>query len=161
MTTASDIWTGDWQSRIRDSLHSLGHASVIAFFRANPCLAAHKLARLLGPDIVAMQLQWMYFDEAKKLNAFRDAARDALCRALNDNMKRGWNVGVHADRCRAGACSDWVTLFEFRAFAPELTPVAQKVWDALKALPPPDGWLPTGPDDPVLSHAFDAAWPNG
>ena len=101
----------------------------------------------------------MYFEEAKRNNAVRCAAMDALCRTLHDKLKHGWKSGLHAKRMMAGAYSEWLAVLEFRTLAPELSSVGEAVWNELDNANPPAGWLPGDPNDRILVAAFDRAWP--
>ena len=159
MVTANDIWLGDWQAKILERVHLAGFDSVSALLKQNPNCAYFQVARILGPDVAAVQLGMMYFEEAKKKNAVRCAAKDALCRALHSNLKHGWNHGLHAKRMMAGAYSEWLAVLEFRALAPELSSVGEAVWNELNAANPPVGWLPMDVEDSILTAVFDKAWP--
>lgn len=159
MVTPDDIWLGDWHAKIRGRLHSQGCETVSDFAKLHPLLSHVKLARLLGPDIAAVQVAMMQFEEAKATDSLRKTAKDALCRSLLEHIKHGWKKSIHASRMTGRAYAEWLVMLEFRALAPELLPTGQAVWDALIASNPPIGWLPSGPDDPIITAAFDKAWP--
>ena len=42
-----------------------------------------------------------------------------------------------------------------------LEPITMDIARALRALPPPTGWFPAGPDDPIIEAVFDSKWPVG
>lgn len=153
------IWTSDWRSIIRARLRAHGAQSVLDFAQKHPLMPYVKLARLLGPGVVAAQLEMMEFEEAKVGGYVREAAKDALCRTIYRHIKRGWRVGRHSNRTTAAAYAEWVTLIEFSASCPELRQTARIVWAALEANEPPTGWLPSGFDDPLVVAAFDRGWP--
>jgi hypothetical protein len=84
---------------------------------------------------------------------------DGFSREVVENLKRGWGVGRHADFRTAGVYAGWMALLEFRADAPQLRPKGDAVWNSLKEIQPPRGWLPSGPNDPVIQAAFARGWP--
>ena len=69
-----------------------------------------------------------------------------LARCITGSVKRGWLNGRHFEFNAAGAIAFWVT--EIKRVQPELESSAWDVWRELKLLNPPQGWLPTGPNDP-------------
>jgi hypothetical protein len=155
MVPPSQIWTGDWRTIIRARLHPRGAETVSDFAKQYPALPYIKLARLLGTDVAAPQLQIMQFEEAKAEGSLREAAKDALCRTVHLHLKRGWKKGKHAEFNTAGVYADWLALVRFSAFCPERLPTPEAVWNGLKASEPPAGWIPSGPDDALIVAAFD------
>lgn len=141
-------------------MEAKGFATVSEFARHNIGASYVQLARSLGDHVAAAQLEMLHFDEARKLHVVREMAKEYLARSILSTIKHGWNKGLHFNRMQANAASDWITAFEFRAFMPELTERARAVWAALKENSPPDGWRPTGPDDPYITAAFDKVWPD-
>jgi hypothetical protein len=159
MITPEDIWLGDWHTKIRSRIHAQGFDTVTNFVQRHPCLPYHKLARLIGNDIAAVQLAVMQFEEAKDGGYIRNAAKDALCRTIHENLKRGWKQGIHSDFRTANAYSSWLAILEFRAFLPDLVPLGVAVWDALESSNPPTGWAPSDPSDQFIEQAFEKGWP--
>jgi hypothetical protein len=159
MVTVQDIWSGDWHAKIRGRVHAQGCETISDFAKRHPSLPYFKLARLLGNDVAAVQLAIVHFEEAKASGCLREVAMAAFCRALHQHLKRGWNKGMRVDFHTAGAYAEWRAMLESRAFAPELIPLGEAVWKALKDSVPPTGWLPSGPDDPIVTAAFAKAWP--
>jgi hypothetical protein len=151
------VWGGDWQARLRSSLHSLGCETVQDFLVRYPAEPYLKLVKRLGDHVAALQLVRMQFDEARQSGRVRDAAKDCLCRELVGNLKRGWGMGVRADFHMAGAYANWVT--ELERCQPDTRPLADAVWRVLNEMCPPWGWLPDSPDDPFLASAFARGWP--
>jgi hypothetical protein len=159
MYASESIWADDWASRIGQRVRDLGSPSVTDFLRANQDLPFFRVARLLGPDVAGVQVARLAFDEACETNTVRAAAMDAFCRVLYSNLKKGWNRGLHAERMMAGAYAEWLSILEFRTGNPGLRSLGQSVWNSLEACSPQEGWLPSGPTDPVVVRAFDLGWP--
>jgi hypothetical protein len=157
MDTKDRIWVGDWRTKVRSRVHSVGSETIGEYLARYPAEPYHKVARRLGEDIAAMQLVFMQFEEAQESAAIREAARDCLARELADKLKRGWGHKVHLDFNRANAFSSW--LVHVKEFAPQYEKNCHAVWDALAKLPPGDTWVPTGPADSTLASAFEAGWP--
>lgn len=155
MMTLGQMWGGDWRARIRGRIHALGCETMSDFFNRHPAEPYHKMARRLGADVAAAQLMWMQFEEISGADEFRLAAMDGLTRVIRNHLKRGWGVGRHVVFNTSHAYAVWLSLLRLYAGASR----AEAVWDALEALDPPPGWLPDGPEDPIIQAAFDKAWP--
>jgi hypothetical protein len=159
MSKPDQTWIGDWRERIRERVRSLGSVSVAEFLEHYPAEPYYKVARRLGNDVSAAQISRMQFEEAANRDEVRHRAMDGFTREIVENLKRGWGVGKHVEFRTAGVHAAWMALLEFRADAPHLRPKGAAVWDSLKALQPPRGWLPSGPDDPLIEAAFAQGWP--
>lgn len=159
MSNVDQIWDGDWRARIRGRVHSVGCETVGDFLKRHPSEPYFKVARRLGDDVAAVQLSQIQFEEIADASELRRAAMDGFSREIAEHLKRGWGVGRHVDFNTAGAYTGWIALLQFRAEAPHLVPRGDAVWNELKALNPPQGWLPSGPDDPIIQAAFAKAWP--
>jgi hypothetical protein len=152
------VWGGDWPAKLHSRLHSLGFKTIQDFLARFPSEPYLKLVKRLGENVAAMQLIWMQFQEAQQDASFREAAKDCLAREITGQLRRGWGKGVRVDFHTAGAYANWVT--ELTRFQPDVRPNADAVWRALNELRPPEGWLPVGPDDPVIVAAFAKGWPD-
>jgi hypothetical protein len=159
MSNSHQTWIGDWRARIRERIHSRGSESVRGFLEHHPAEPYFKVARRLGDDVAAIQLARMQFEEAVDRDEVRQVAMDGFSREIVENLKRGWGVGRHADFRTAGVYAGWMALLEFRADAPHLRPMGDAVWNSLKEIQPPQGWLPSGPNDPIIQAAFAKGWP--
>lgn len=159
-TTPVGTWEPGWQARLLDSVRAEGAHAVTDFLARFPGEPAIQVAKRLPGNVAAVQLELLQFEEAERAGRLRDAAKDAFCRLIRDNLKRGWGRGRHAEFNTASTYADWLSLLEFRALHPELRPVGDAVWQALLQLAPPDGWLPSGSEDPLIVAAFNAGWPS-
>jgi hypothetical protein len=131
MSHSDQTWIGDWRQRIRERIHSLGTERVTDFLERHPAEPYFKVARRLGNDVAAVQLARMQFEEASDRDEVRQVAMDGFSREVVENLKRGWGVGPKGDA----------------------------VWNSLKEIQPPRGWLPSGPNDPLIQAAFARGWP--
>jgi len=151
------MWNGDWRAKVRSRLHEIGCETVHDFLARYPGEPYRKLVSRLGGDVAALQLTMMQLEESGEQGGLRDTAKDRLARLVNGHLKKGWAQGQHADFNTAGVYADWVT--ELERFQPYARQFADAVWQALLSIPPPAGWKPSGADDPILTDAFDRAWP--
>jgi hypothetical protein len=150
------IWGGNWRVKLTSRLRALGCTSVteaLASFPAEPYI---QVAQSLGDDVAALQLEWIQFEEAKRVGRVRQVAMDSLVRDLNRYLPDGWR-GAKGDFDTASVFGTWATRLEQNM--PELEPRARAVWKALKALHPPLSWSPAGPGDPFIVEAFSQGWP--
>jgi hypothetical protein len=144
MTASGDDWVG----RVRQRLRERGFTDAVAFGDAHPTAPFRELARLLGDDVLAVHVEWVMKEDARLRSAseFDRVARSGLVRFLHEDVPSGWgSTGPHPK----WVLPDWLGMMG-NAFGLE----ASQAWFRLKALPPPPGWLPTGPDDPILLQAF-------
>lgn len=162
MCSVNQIWGDDWRVKIRGRVRSLGCETIGDFLSRYPSEHYYKVARRLGSDVAAVQLAQMQFEEVADPSEFRQAAMDGIAREIVGHLKRGWGIGKHADFNTAGAYTGWMALLQFRANAPDQLPRGDAVWSEIRAIKPPQGWLPSGPDDPIIKAAFARAWsPDG
>ncbi len=147
-------WSGDWHSRILERVRQRGFDTVTAYANDRVGVSLDVLADELGPeDIAGAQLQCLLLEEATRSNTVPRLLRDLFVRELRDRLPQGWNYPLD-DRSRyevAAALAHWGTelkdhLDDERTFA-----AGQDLLDAELPL----GWLPDGPDDPVIVGFVD------
>ncbi len=159
-------WSGNWRDRIRQRLRDAGFATIHQYLREFPGATYLELSDRLGctikgggKDIAATQLQRIQFEEISSTCELRDAAMDALVRLLRQHLKKGWNLGGHAEFNRAGAKVDWVSLVATGTTLPNAATHADAVWNRLISLEPDSYWRPESTQDPLIQDAFNHAWP--
>lgn len=154
-------WSGDWHARIYDRAKAKGYASVTAFADARPRLSLLALAEELGPDDVnGAQLLAILRDEAEKGGFVDRFARSLLVHEIYEAIPKGWRV-----------TPDDGFDFEFNATGPLVTLItelpksheamARNLLRIMMAAELPAGWLPEGPDDPMLVALFERAKAEG
>jgi hypothetical protein len=142
-------WQGDWYQRVIDRIRERGYRSATEFVEAHPTATFVELADVLGKDDVApVQLEDAMRDEAgDDPVALEKFARSLLARNIFDVMPSGW-----AEEERYLVIGSWASYLGER-----YNVATHRAFDALCALAP-EGWRPTGPDDPLLLEAFKR-WP--
>jgi len=111
------------------------------------------LADELGKDdVAASQLEKILIDEAEDSGTIARCAKSLLVRELHEELPEGWRTEW-----------DEATWFQvskaYGAWAAALgeryEQSYRRVWDVfIDTMPIPAGWLPAGPDDPILVEAF-------
>jgi hypothetical protein len=157
MDTSNKVWAGDWRKRVFSRIRATGYETITDFLAKSPADSYFDLAERLGEDVAALQLQWMQFGEANDERSIRFAAMDSFVREITYHLPKGWKQDAKSDFDTAGVYADWIGRIQEKQG--ELRPKAQAVWDALKKASPPIGWLPKGPDDPLIVSAFQQGWP--
>jgi hypothetical protein len=128
----------------------------------------------------------MQVQEIRSERDFRRIAMDSLAREISGNLPDGWQccsppppvegqtlwkhlAGLggrtltdeeahqRIEYQMSGVYAYWVVLLQ--KYDPKVDARAIAVWNALKSLAPPTGWLPKGADDPLIIRAFDVGWP--
>ncbi len=155
-------WYGDWQERLSRKLEELGFSSLEAYLTSQPGVGYVKIARILGiANVCAMQIYGMHLRAAAAEGRVREAAIDSLVRLLAEHLTRGWGTGQHFPFKLALAFATWVPIVERNANpSPEVQRYMDRVFESLKAIDPPKGWVPEGPDDAIIRTAFDQGWPD-
>lgn len=152
-------WSGDWHGRILERVHARGFETVTQYANERPGVALIVFADELGPDdIAAAQIKSVLVQEAIRTGTLPRVLRDLFVRELRESLPQGWNYPLDdASRSEvAGALATWQTELEVEdhldCFDDESTFRAGQ--DLLNA-ELPNGWLPEGPDDPVITAFVD------
>lgn len=160
--STTTAWCGDWCERLVAAIRSRGYSGINDFLEDRPGRTYRAISKELGEQKFApMQIYGMQLREAFQNGSLRRSAADALVRSMRQDMRRGWGVGLHADRCRATAFSHW------RCMVIESCNIDEKhreclvsVTEEIKRIGPPVGWLPKGVDDEIIQQAFAKCWPS-
>ena len=145
-----NTWLGDWVSRVYLRVRALGFDSVTAYASAYPTATLMELATWLGDDIAAIQIEGILRSEAEKSGARQQVTRDLLVRNIHEHLSAGWRDGEQAEFERVQAYASWAAALE--GFIGQAT--CDAIWEALEHSSIPVGWLPEGPDDPILVRVF-------
>jgi hypothetical protein len=147
-------WSGDWHARILERVQQLGFTTVTQYAAARIGISLLDLAKELGRDDVAgEQIRSILIDEAVRTNTIPRALRDLFVRELCYALPDGWVYPLQ-DEPRsevAGALARWKVDHQAHL---DGTSTFQAGQDLLNA-ELPAGWLPDGPDDPVIVAYVD------
>jgi hypothetical protein len=124
-----------------------------------PARPYEEAANWLG-QFAPIQLIAIQFREAKSLGLVREAAMDSLSRNLVEQLPHGWGSCDNADWQAIKALSSWSSEIQVTGELDEYKSTLLAIAKELRALPPPVGWVPSGPDDPLLVSIFDLQWPD-
>ncbi len=154
-----EAWSGDWHDRILERVRQRGFQTVTQYADERPLDSLYVLAKDLGmEDIAAVQVRSLLIEEGIRTRTLpRTSSRSARSRAT-----RGPSRGLEAPLDDAtgsevvGVLVRWRTLSEIGdnldCFDRESTFKAGR--DFMQA-ELPTGWLPEGPDDPVIITFVD------
>lgn len=142
------LWDPDWRQRIYTRVTALGYRNVLSFLDANLTRTYVCIAEMLGAGIVARQIEILEREESVAANRFERFAASCLVRFLRARVAEGWQCGPDAEFRAAHAYGTWSAAVG--AVNDEAT---WQVWTKLKETAP-SGWLPEGPDDPIIERAF-------
>jgi len=150
-------WQGDWQKRIYDRVVERDFPSLTAFAESRPTATLMQLAEELGAeDIAVVQLESLLRHEARETRRVHRFARSAIVRQIHEYFPRGW---MRADRPSPGPSSpnEWCRVSVYATWrgrlGEEFDSETDKVFGLLEKTAPV-GWLPSGPDDPIIVQAF-------
>lgn len=139
----------DWRARVLGRVQQLGFKTVTAYAADRVGISLVNLAEELGSeDVAGIQVMWMLVEEASRYHTVPRALRDLVVRGLREVLPRGWRHPLDDDaRVRvAGALSRWATELQPHL---DITLTLKASKDLLNA-ELPTGWLPDGPDDPII-----------
>jgi hypothetical protein len=140
----------DHLRQVEDAARRLGFNSLWDLAKQFPDVSYGDLVTSLGVSVTAMQLEQMLRSESIRQNDLALFARDCLSRYLHERLPEGWKGGPRADFKAAHAFGSWCG-----ALGAACEYSAETVWRRLTGSPDlQEGWLPSGPDDPVLLGAF-------
>ena len=142
---------------IAQRIGDAGFPDPLDFFLRHPAAPYGVLYRRIGHPVTHGNhrdipfLAFLHFHRRLHISRLgeRHFARDALARSLAEHLKGGWGSADSHLR----AVTSWNQLER------ECTDQYIRVWDAIKALNPPRAWRPADPEDPIITAAFDQAWP--
>jgi hypothetical protein len=152
-------WSGDWHGRVLERVHQRGFETVTGYLSEHPGVSLLVLAKELGAeDVAAVHIRSVLVAEAIRTGAIPRALRDLFVRELHYALPQGWKHPLD-DAARsevAGALARWQTELEIThkldCFNDEMT---FKAGQDLMNAEFPTGWLPEGPDDPVIVAFVD------
>ena len=147
---SEQTWRGDWIDRVYQRVRARGFDSVTAFADTRPTATLLELAAELGDDVAAIQLEGILYSEAERGGTFDRFARGLLVRCIWKWMPAGWNTGEDVEMQRADVYADWSVVV--RRLLGEAR--SDAIWDGFEDSSIPTGWLPSGPDDPIIERAF-------
>jgi hypothetical protein len=147
-------WSGDWHERILERVRQRGFENLTQYANAHIGVPLLVLADELGPDdIAAVQLESVLVQEAIRTNTVPRVLRDLFVRSLRERLPQGWRCPLDEESRFGvvGAIVDWETqlkdhLDDASRFAAGQAFVNSEL---------PTGWLPEGPDDPVIIAFVD------
>jgi hypothetical protein len=144
-------WHRDPQGFLDRRLRERG-LSVQQFLAARPGQSWNHLVHYFDEPLAPTQLM-AYVQQAAAKGQWLDwYTRDGLARALAEHLPDGWRLQGEMDSQTAEALADWLTIMSI--LGPACAERAHQVADRLKRAELPLGWLPDGPDDPLLVAAF-------
>jgi hypothetical protein len=147
-------WSGDWHGRILERVRLLGYETVTEYAADRVGIWLVSLAHELGPgDIAGAQIQALLVEEAIRTDTIPRLLRDLFVRELRHRLPQGWSYPLAAASRSgvAGAYAGWWAELQDHLDHEASTAAAKDLLDA--ELSP--GWLPDGPDDPVIIAFVD------
>lgn len=150
-------WSSDWHARVLERVQQRGFATVTQYAADRVGVPLIELAAELGrDDIAAVQIMDLLIEEAIRTNTVPRVLRDLLVRELREYLPHGWKYPLD-DESRskaAGALVSWETEIERHLDCFDEKQRFMAGQDLLSA-ELPTGWLPEGPDDPVIVAFVD------
>jgi hypothetical protein len=147
----------NWRDLLRDELESRGFRSATAYADTQPHKPVCELTTELGADIAPTCLEQMLIEEAEASGTMERCARDLLARDLRLVFSDGWAIDGPDDfYFKSERASIFLGLSMVLPKAYRLA--VARVRDAMDRATVPRGWLPEGPNDPVLLELFIGHW---
>lgn len=147
-------WHGDWEARIYERVRSRGFDTVTAFTESRPQATMFELVDELGAeDVNVAQVTALMRAEAERSNTVERFARSLLVHELWELVPKGWRVDPsnEFDFTFKAAHAFGSTIASLPESAQDF---GSRVAAIMMAAELPVGWLPEGPDDPILVGLF-------
>jgi hypothetical protein len=147
-------WSGDWHARVLERVQRLGFDTVTQYAAARVGVSLVDLAKELGSDDVAgIQVRHMLLEEAIRTHTVPRTLRDLLVRELRQGLPEGWKFPLD-DSARsqvARTLGRWKLELKEHLDADATFAAGQDLMQAELTT----GWLPEGPDDPIIIAFVD------
>ena len=157
MNESQHMWDPEWASNINEKINLIGFNSISELLKDMVGQSYAAVAERLG-NTAPIQVIALQFREARINGNLREAAKDSLVRNLVEKLPNGWGIGVDADWKSVLALSSWTSEIEVTGGCEELEPILLSIAQAIRKLPPPEGWCPNSPNDPIIKRVFDSQW---
>jgi hypothetical protein len=135
---------------------TLGYSSLDAYSDQRPEMTYYQivaeLGEVAGREFAPVQVENLLRDAAVTPEQIQRFARGSFVRHLRKLMPEGWNNGADSVFNFAHALGAWISRLP-TAYAEQ----CQRVGRQLRLIQPAKGWLPNGPDDPLVAEAFRQA----
>ena len=150
-------WRGDWYERLKERVRSYGFETVTELADTQPTASLVTLTGQLADDrdIAALQIEKLLIDEAEAMGTMERCARSLLARRIHEELPEGWHREWDDDANfrRAHAYGSWCAHIPSR-----YDQSLDRIGEVIKTASWPEGWLPAGPDDPILVEFFRQYW---
>ena len=156
MNNSTSVWTGDWDSRIRDELEARGFDTLTGFLASVLTETYLDVAKSL--KAAAIQIIVLQFEEAKEYGTSVQAVKDCLVRNLRECLPDGWPNVARGNFQVALALASWKTTVIGRGNCPEFEDRAEKILTAMLDGAIELGWLPESIFDPTIDQVFETFW---
>lgn len=143
------VWQGDWRARLFGAVAGLGYGSLREIARANPKATFEELARMVGSDVAAVQVEEVLKQEAGE-SGLDEFASDSLVRCLREFLPNGWPESGVQDFHFVQAFAVWGSLLGARYEAQ-----ARAVLSAFQGARLSRGWLPADSSDEAIVKVFE------
>jgi hypothetical protein len=152
--TYAKTWSGDWHGRILERVRERGFETLTQYANAHIGVPLLVLANELGPDdIAAVQVESVLVQEALRTNTIPRVLRDLFVRELRERLPEGWKYPLDEETRFnvVSAIVEWETQLEAHLDKASRFAAGQAFLNSEF----PNGWLPEGPDDPVIIAFVD------
>jgi hypothetical protein len=144
-----NTWQGGWDERAEARVKALGFESLDDYLIARRNVAYAEMASELGGGVLGVHLARLELERAHACGA------EVFCQIAKRSLLRNLRDAQPGDRIDVSGCSIWASQvasvdeqFEARAIA-----VCRDLMEHA-----PEGWRPSGENDPILAAAFESAW---
>jgi hypothetical protein len=163
----ANVWTPDWQERIRDAARSLGYEDCYSFVMSRPGASFGEMFGELRNSIeernsiAFSQLSEVFYCDAHRRGLLRDAFAEALARSIRNSLKSGWNRGKKVRERRIDARMGWPFphLVSHANWRHSQWHMAQeRAWQLLEGAQPSDEWCPADGNDAIVQDVISKIW---
>jgi hypothetical protein len=146
-----------FEDRTEKALSAAGY-SALNFLAANPRLSVVELAKRLNRGASAIGITKASYREAAGQGVVRDLAKNMLIREILFRFSDGWTSASNIHPLVT--IGRWYSEIAEHAGEPRFGQYAEQIIRSLAIdNPPPEGWRPQYPSDPLIDELFRCHWP--
>ncbi len=154
------LWEPGWEERLSAAILAKGYGSVLELLKVNPAITYADLTGVIGIPFAEVQLQYLANEEAVREGCLFWVARDIFARKVVEHFPEGWRIGDAYESPRLSCLGDWGSTVLWATDEPSVRQAVMGITRSISHDPPPPGWMPAGPDDPLIVKRMAEFWPS-
>jgi len=154
--SSPSVWQADWRSRLYEAAQRLGYSTITQFAKERPEATWSQLAQELenhsSSRFAPVQVYSTQQSEITTPMEMSYYIKSSLVRRIREAIPDGWSGGDDFTFKVVSAFANWTA-----SLPQEYTEQCRNSYRELISKQLEQGWLPHGPDDPVIVESLESA----